>query len=141
MTSSRPPADDPSDAPDQRLPRSRRLRKSEAFDKVFEARCRKNVGPLIMRGRPGESGDHRLGLMVSRRAGKAVKRNRIKRMLREAFRLMRSKLPGAYDLVVAVRPHEPLSLNEYQQLLCRGVEQIHQEWEKRRRAKGQGPGA
>ena len=42
----------------------------------------------------------RLGLVVSRRHGNAVTRSRIKRLLREAFRLTKHELPGPHDLVL-----------------------------------------
>ena len=48
-------------------------------------------------------------------------RNRIKRLLREAFRLERPRFPlgpdGAFDLVVQVRPHRPQQIDEYRSLL------------------------
>ena len=49
---------------------------------------------------PGERGGHRLGLSVSRRVGGAVQRNRIKRRIREVFRLSRYRIPGCLDIVV-----------------------------------------
>jgi len=45
----------------------------------------------------------RLGVGVSTRHGGAVRRNRIKRLCREAFRLVRGELPGGWDFMVIPR--------------------------------------
>ena len=83
--------------------------------------CKRSSGPLTVFVRPNGLDEHRLGLSVGRRVGPAVVRNRLKRLLREAFRLSRADLPvlagGAFDLVVVVRPHHPLPLLSYQRLL------------------------
>ena len=73
-----------------------------------------------------------MGLSVSRRVGTAPRRNRIKRMLRESFRLLQHELPGGYDWIVVVRAHEPLKLTEYQDLLRRLTVKLQSIWSKRR---------
>jgi ribonuclease P protein component len=46
----------------------------------------------------------RLGLTVPRKVGGAVARNRIKRLLREAFDAEAAAIPGRYDVVIKARP-------------------------------------
>ena len=122
--------------PDSSLSRSRgfppedRIRKRHEFRNVFAARVAKRVGPLRLHGVPNELEHPRIGFSVSRRVGNAVRRNRIKRLLREAFRLSRHKLPGAYDLVVVVAPHRPLELEDYQRLLLDGARRLDRYWRK-----------
>ena len=48
---------------------------------------------------------NRLGISVHRKAGNAVRRNRIKRLIREVFRCNRGHFPEQSDIVVTVRPN------------------------------------
>lgn len=120
-------------APSYSFPHDRRLHGKRAFSAVFDAQMRKPAGPVVAWAVPNDLGHPRLGLSVSRRVGNAVKRNRIKRLLREAFRLTQHDWPSGYDVVLVVRPHEALELADYQAMLRQVMGSIHQQWEKRRR--------
>ncbi len=82
------------------FPKRVRLLKSADFDRVFAGRCSFADGLIVVYFATGESERPRLGLVVSRKCGNAVVRNRWKRALREAFRLVQHELPRHLDLVV-----------------------------------------
>jgi ribonuclease P protein component len=110
------------------FPRSHRLSGKLSFSAVYDARVRESAGPLTVYGKPNDLPHSRIGLSIPRRVGTAPRRNRIKRLLREAFRLTQHERPTGYDLIIVVRPHEPLSLAEYQQILLTTTAKLHEKW-------------
>ncbi|MCO6043069.1 ribonuclease P protein component [Aeoliella sp. ICT_H6.2] len=103
------------------FPKSHHLLSSEQFDRVFAARKSRGDNRLVVYTLPNGLGHPRLGLVVSRKVGNAVVRNRWKRLLREAFRLNQHDLPAA-DIICLPRPkHTPTleSLSESLQALTR----------------------
>jgi len=111
--------------------KSLRLRTRADFSAVYDAKTRETRGPLVIYAKPNQLAHPRLGLSTSRKVGTAAKRNRIRRLIREAFRHLQHDLPAGYDLLVVVRPHEPLTLPEYQKLLSAMVVKLHGVWSKR----------
>ncbi|MEM9346590.1 MAG: ribonuclease P protein component [Planctomycetota bacterium] len=105
--------------------RAQRLGGDKQFQAVFTNKLRKSSGPLAVLALPNQQPHHRFGMTVPRRVGNAVKRHKIKRLLREAFRLNQNTWPGRYDLVVIVYPHEVLSLDAYAEHLSKAVDQLH----------------
>lgn len=98
--------------PRNTFPPSRRLGGVLAFRHVFDNGVKASQGPLTVYLIPNDLGHPRLGMTVPRRVGNAVRRNRVKRMLRDAFRHLQHDLPAA-DIVVLVRPHGALTPSEY----------------------------
>jgi len=121
--------------PRHTFPKTRRLRTREEFSAVYDAKMRESRGPLMIYSRPNGLSYPRLGLSTSRKVGTAVRRNRIRRLLREAFRHLQHDLPAGYDLLIVVRPHEPLLLADYQRLLSSAVLKLHGVWQRKRQAK------
>ncbi|MFU8829865.1 MAG: ribonuclease P protein component, partial [Phycisphaerales bacterium] len=112
------------------------------FAAVYEARVRKHRGALTVFAIPNSLPYHRLGLSVPKRVGSAPVRNRVKRCLRESFRLLQHELPhhtpgtgdgGGFDFVIAVRPHERQPESEYRELLRTLATQLAGEWARRDR--------
>ena len=110
--------------PTFRFTKHMRLSQRREFEAVFAAKISRYARPLVVYGLPNRLGHNRLGLSVSRQVGNAVKRNRIKRLLRESFRLSQHDLPSGYDLVVVVKPHDTMVLIEYQQAFAKCVSSL-----------------
>lgn len=86
--------------PDHSFSRKLRIRTPAEFDRIYKARIFAADDVLVVNGDANSLDHPRLGLSVSKKVGNAVVRNRWKRLIREAFRLSREKLPAGIDLVV-----------------------------------------
>src|ERR1700712_3821814 len=85
----------------------RRLSRSADFDRVYRQGRSPGRRALVRRAFPrGDDEPTRLGLSVSRKVGGAVERNRVKRLIRDAYATQeeRAAMPPGFDLVVVARP-------------------------------------
>jgi ribonuclease P protein component len=84
-------------------PAQRRLRRKSDFEAAYARGRRFGNGFFAVTAMPNDIGGPRLGLAVSvKNAGSSVERNRIRRTIRESFRLHQHELPPV-DLVVSAR--------------------------------------
>jgi ribonuclease P protein component len=91
----------------------RRLSRSAEFERVYRHGDSVSSRYLVLYAFPRETSsenagaaetEQRLGVSVGRRVGGAVVRNRVKRLLREAFWSVVTPLPGEHDYVIVARP-------------------------------------
>jgi len=89
------------------------------FERVFSQRQRFSDARLLVYATLGTTALTRAGFSVSRKHGPSVARHRMKRLLREAFRLSRPELPTGLDLVVIPQPGAVATMQEYRWSLAR----------------------
>nr|WP_321466512.1 ribonuclease P protein component [uncultured Desulfobulbus sp.] len=87
------------------LPKKHLLRTNGEFQCVYRAGRRSHGNGFAVIVAANSLPWNRLGISVQRKVGNAVRRNRIKRLIREIFRCNRSKFPSQCDIVVTVRPN------------------------------------
>lgn len=105
------------------FPQRMRLSGRKAFARVFGGRHSAGNRYLVVYAMPNDLSYARLGLSVSRRCGKAVQRVRLKRLLREAFRLERPNLVTGFDFVCVPRPGQSPTLEQCRRNLATLVRQ------------------
>jgi ribonuclease P protein component len=109
--------------PRKTFPPSVRLQKSSEFERVFQQRVRASDQYLLVYIANNDLNHPRLGIVAGRRFGNAVKRNRIKRLIREAFRQKQYYLPSV-DCVVIPKPGIEPRLADLQDSLQKLLDQL-----------------
>ena len=105
----------PPSKPRFKLTRNQRLRGYARFDEVYKTGKKCTAYPLMLMAlRRDDNNPSRIGISIGRRCGNAVARNLIKRRIREAFRMMQHEVPPGYDLLLVIKPHKTLHVDDYQ---------------------------
>jgi ribonuclease P protein component len=99
------------------------LRRPGDFQAVYDRRRSAADGTLVVYARENGLPHSRVGLSVSRKFGGAVVRNRLRRLMREAYRLTRDDLPTGFDLVLVPRSQDEYTLDAFRESLPRLVKQ------------------
>lgn len=86
------------------FPKAFRLLRRAEFRRVYEQGQRRSASLCTIFYFSNGLAHSRLGITIPARVGRAVVRNRIKRRLREIFRLNRERIPSGWDIVVNPRP-------------------------------------
>jgi len=84
------------------LTRNERIRAGRDIGGLFKAGRRVDVGGLKLLYSPNGSTINRVAFVVARGCGGAVRRNREKRITREAYRLLKQRIPTGHDLLFLV---------------------------------------
>lgn len=105
--------------PGRKFPRDLRILRRAEFEHLLQSGVRAADKWFVIWALPNGHTHPRLGLMVTRRHGGAVQRNRLKRILREAFRQGRDAMPNGLDLLVSPRQGQRLTLASAEESLVR----------------------
>jgi ribonuclease P protein component len=100
------------------------VRKRREFEKAYEEGHKVVTPHFALYVRPNGLAQSRLGITTTRRLGKAVVRNRARRVLREAYRKNQGHLPEGFDFVFVVRkPLLSMTSTELEPLLVAAASQ------------------
>jgi ribonuclease P protein component len=94
------------------LPKRRRLASNRQFKAVLDHGRRAGDPLLTLYMAPNPYGYPRLAVSVGKACGEAVVRNRLKRLLREAFRLSQHQIPQDFDYLLMISPRLARSLKQ-----------------------------
>jgi ribonuclease P protein component len=108
----------------------RRLSRSGEFERVYREGRSHASRYLVVYAFPrvSEGPEPRLGISVGRKVGGAVERNRVKRLLREAFWKTEEALPDGYDFVIVARPDSGnLAAEQGEEGIAKALDEVLQE--------------
>ena len=95
------------------FPKAAHLRSPLNFERVYSLKHKAADGVLLLFVARNDVDVTRIGLSVGKKHGGAIVRNRLKRLLREAFRLERPSVPSGLDLIAIPLTADKASLAAY----------------------------
>ncbi len=111
-----------------KFPHWRRLRSSQDYARVYAGKVRAGDNHLLVFADCNTTGKTRIGLSVSRKNGNSIVRHRLRRLIREAFRLSQSEIPEGFDFVCIPRADTVSTVSDYQssllKLTCKLAKQL-----------------
>lgn len=96
-----------------RFTKKERIANPQDFRRVMKLGKRHSSRNFILFIQKSENTFHRLGIVVKKEIGPAIFRNRMKRYIREFFRLHKHQIKGSYDIILMIK--KGCSLNRYQE--------------------------
>jgi ribonuclease P protein component len=106
------------------------LRSPAEFQQVYDRRRSAADGSMIVYAKENGVAYSRIGFSISRKYGGAVQRNRLRRLYREAFRLLKDQLPVGLDLVLIPRSQSEPTIADIGKSLQSLVKQLHKKMQK-----------
>ena len=114
-----------------------RISKSRELSELFKCGVRVGDHRILLIGLPTQ-GQTRAAVAISVRHGNSVQRNRLKRLLREAFRLEYPGLPTNFDFVISPRVGTDAGLEGFRESIAKLAPRLAEKTAKRSRNSGTG---
>lgn len=83
------------------------MNRNQDFQRLYRFGAFCSLGFAVLYAMPNQRAENRLGITAGKKIGNAVKRNRAKRLIREAYRAVEADLPIGLDIVVVARAGLP----------------------------------
>jgi len=83
-----------------------KLKNNRDFQRIYHKGRYAVSESLAVYVQPNSLGKNRIGITASKKYGKSVKRNRIRRLIRESWYLLQKSLESGYDFVIVARKQE-----------------------------------
>jgi ribonuclease P protein component len=96
-----------------RFTKKERIAEPQDFRRVMKLGRRSSSRNFVLFIQVSEKTFHRLGIVVKKEIGSAAFRNRMKRYIREFFRLNKHEIKGSYDIILMIK--KGCSFNRYQE--------------------------